>query len=152
MECSKQVFGEWAIHTAHNIGFLLRSKGTPRNLNCLWLFCAQTEFSFIHHLVAVELVSLNSVTPNLINFSSQWHFKIPCSQTESSSETPPTIYRLASLKYILPARQQCVFSGIQFSWSLASSISLFAKGWHKLQATSYGWWVNHYYFCMWKHC
>lgn len=62
-------------------------------------FVVQTEFSFIHHLDAIELVSPNAVAQNLINWSSKWHFKIPSSQTHSSSEMPPTIYSFASLKY-----------------------------------------------------
>lgn len=60
---------------------------------------AQTKFSFIPHLDAIELVSPNSVIQNLINLSSKWHFKIPYSQTHSSSKTPPTIYNSTSLKY-----------------------------------------------------
>lgn len=52
---------------------------------------------------------------------------------------------------MMPGRQRCVFSGIQFSWSLAPSISLFAKGWCKHQSTLYRRWVScSYYFCMWK--
>lgn len=52
---------------------------------------------------------------------------------------------------MMPGRQRCVFSGIQFSWSLAPSISLFVKGWCKRQSTSYRRWVScSYYFCMWK--
>lgn len=87
------------MHTAHNAGFLLRPKGAPRNLYCLWLCFAQTEFSFLHHLDAIELVSPNCFTKNLMNLNSKWYFKIPCSQTHSSSEMPPTIYSFASLKY-----------------------------------------------------
>jgi hypothetical protein len=52
-----------------------------------------------------------------------------------------------------PGRQWCVFSGIQFSWSLAPSISLFAKGWCKHPSIHLLWMVCKplsYYCCMWK--
>lgn len=52
---------------------------------------------------------------------------------------------------MMPGRQRCVLSRIQFSWSLALSISLFANGWHKHQSTSHRQWVScSYYFCLWK--
>lgn len=49
----------------------LQVKGSTKECVLVWLFCAQTEFLFIDYLNAIELVSLTSVTKNLINLDSK---------------------------------------------------------------------------------
>lgn len=111
----------------------------PRNSSCLWLFCGSDWILFCSPLRCLLNLCLQIQLLKIwLIWAQNGISKSPLPKHIAHQQCLPLFIALLHWNMMMPGRQRCVFSGIQFSWSLAPSISLFTKGWCKHQFVSYG--------------